>query len=132
MFIDEDPQQEESARTRVSNAVAFRHVMVFQLKLAADALRDFLLSPLSLLAFTIDVLRKPRVENSLYLRLMLIGRKSDRMINLFDDHQDGGEFTIDRAVDELEILLRSGSRSQRTAPQEKPQSESQELSVDTD
>lgn len=132
MFIDEDPQQEESTRTRVSNAVAFRHVMVFQLKLAADALRDFMLSPLSLLAFTIDVLRKPRVENSLYLRLMLIGRKSDRMINLFDDHQDGGEFTIDRAVDELEILLRSGSRSQRTAPKEKPQSESQELSVNND
>ena len=132
MFIDEDPGQEESARTRVSTAVAFRHVAVFQLKLAADALRDFLLSPLSLVAFTIDVLRKPRVENSLYLRLMLIGRRSDRVINLFDDHQDSGEFTIDRAVDELEVLLRSGARSRSSTSTHKPHSESSDLTVDGD
>jgi len=82
-------------------------VLVFQLKLGADAFRDFLLSPLSLVAFVIDAIRRPKVENSLYLRLMLIGRRSDRFINLFDDHRDGGQFTIDRAVDDLEEVLRS-------------------------
>jgi hypothetical protein len=104
MFVDED----QPGGSRVSTAAAFRHLVIFQLKLAADALRDFLLSPLSILAFGLDVLRKPHVENSLYLRLMLLGRRSDRMINLFDDHSDSGEFTIDRAVDELEELLRAG------------------------
>lgn len=101
MFIDD----EQHKGAQVSSSRALRHVVVFQLKLAADALRDFLLSPLSIAAFLIDVLRKPKVEDSLYLRLMLLGRRSDRVINLFDDHHDSGEFTIDRAVDELESLL---------------------------
>lgn len=105
MFIDDDKAPEG----RVSTGRALRHVIVFQLKLAADAARDFLLSPLSILAFAIDVLRRPKVEDSLYLRLMLLGRRSDRMINLFDDHRDSGDFTIDRAVDELEEIVRAST-----------------------
>ncbi|MDP5070544.1 MAG: hypothetical protein NWQ45_06555, partial [Congregibacter sp.] len=84
-------------------------------------------SPLSLLAFAIDAIIRPPVEKSLYLRLMLLGRRSDRMINLFDDHADGGELTIDRAVDEVEEMVRSArsdtSESSTTAAkhsQEKP------------
>ncbi|MFK7828405.1 MAG: hypothetical protein AB8B57_01380 [Congregibacter sp.] len=102
MFIDDKGE----ADSRVSTRTALRHVLVFQLKLAADALRDFLLSPLSIIAFGLDAMRKPPVEKSLYLRLMLLGRRSDRMINLFDDQHDSGEFTIDRAVDHLEDFLR--------------------------
>ncbi len=101
-FIDED----EDSETRVRSSTALRHVLVFQLKLAADAFRDFLLSPLSIVAFAIDVVRRPKVKNSLYLRLMLLGRRSDHFINLFDDYRDSGNFTIDHAVDELEELLR--------------------------
>lgn len=110
MFIDDG----QPCGTRVTTRSALRHVLIFQVKLAADALRDFLLSPLSLLAFGLDALRKPPVEKSLYLRLMLLGRRTDRVINLFDDHKDSGEFTIDRAVDELESILRPG-RSDRAA-----------------
>lgn len=113
-FIDED--QDSDSRVRTSTAL--RHVLVFQLKLAADALRDFVLSPLSLVAFFIDVLRKPRVENSLYLRLMLLGRRSDRFINLFDDYRDSGEFTIDHAVDDLEDLLRTTTTSESASSAE--------------
>ena len=115
-FIDED----QDSDSRVRTGTAQRHVLVFQLKLAADALRDFVLSPLSLVAFAIDVLRKPRVENSLYLRLMLLGRRSDRFINLFDDYRDSGDFTIDHAVDDLEELLRTTaiSESATSAEQE--------------
>lgn len=106
-MLGDDSKRKDSAR--VSTLTALRHVLVFQLKLAADAFRDFLLSPLSIAAFALDVIRKPRVEKSLYLRLMLIGRRSDRFINLFDDHRDGGAFTIDSAVDELEDLLRNSA-----------------------
>lgn len=105
----------DSKSARVSSLTALRHVLIFQLKLAADALRDFLLSPLSIAAFAIDAIRKPKVENSLYLRLMLLGRRSDRFINLFDDHHDGGQFTIDNAVDELEELLRGSSAADPSA-----------------
>ena len=119
MLIDEDKPQ----RTRISTRTTLRHVLVFQLKLAADAARDFLLSPLSLLAFALDAVRKPPVDRSLYLRLMLLGRRSDRFINLFDDHKDSGELTIDHAVDELETILRQRSAgdpgaSDSTGPQD--------------
>ena len=107
MFIDDEARR----GAQVTRLGAMRHVLVFQLKLAADALRDFFLSPLSIVAFAIDAVRRPRVEDSLYLRLMLLGRRSDRMINLFDEHRDAGEFTIDRAVDELEDLLRAAGES---------------------
>jgi len=48
------------------------------------------------------------VAGSLYLKLMLLGRKSDKFINLFDDHKDAGHFTVDHAVDELEELVLGG------------------------
>lgn len=111
-FIDED----EDSETRVRSSTALRHVLVFQLKLAADAFRDFLLSPLSIVAFAIDVVRRPKVKNSLYLRLMLLGRRSDHFINLFDDYRDSGNFTIDHAVDELEELLRPVANGGGEAP----------------
>ena len=89
----------------VSTAQAFRHLLVFQVKLAADALRDLMLSPISVLVFIVDAIRKPKLEDSLYLRLMLVGRKSDQVINLFDEHKDAGHFTVDQAIEELEELV---------------------------
>ncbi len=97
MFFD-TPNE---SKARVTLGQAARHLVVFQLKLAADALRDLALSPLSVLVFIIDTIRKPTLEDSLYLRLMLIGRRSDKMINLFDEHRDAGHYTVDEAVEEL-------------------------------
>jgi hypothetical protein len=107
-------EPKDKSETRVMTLTALRHVLVFQVKLAADALRDFVMSPLSVIAFAIDVARKPRIENSLYLRLMLLGRRTDRAINLFDEHKDAGAFSIDRAADELEELVRR-SAAEKTA-----------------
>ena len=104
----------DDSPARVSGGKALRHLVIFQLKLAADAMRDLLMSPLSVLVFAIDAVRKPALEDSLYLRLMLLGRRSDRMINLFDEHRDAGHYTVDQAVEELEDIVRgradSGSR----------------------
>lgn len=98
----------KDSKAEVTTSQALRHLLVFQLKLAADAGRDLLLSPVSVFVFIVDVVRKPSLEDSLYLRLMLVGRKSDRVINLFDEHKDAGHFTVDQAVEELEDLVRSG------------------------
>ena len=98
---------------RVTGNQALRHLLVFQLKLAADALRDLLLSPISVVVFILDAIRKPALEDSLYLRLMLLGRESDRMINLFDEHKDAGHFTVDQAVEELEIMVKGAEESRR-------------------
>ena len=92
------PPPNSEARVRVTAGRALRHLIVFQLKLAADAFRDLLLSPLSVVVFIIDALNKPVVEDSLYLRLMLMGRRSDRMINLFDEYTDTGEFRAESDI----------------------------------
>ncbi|GAB5452527.1 MAG: hypothetical protein Hals2KO_28550 [Halioglobus sp.] len=95
----------KNSKAEVTAAQALRHLLVFQIKLVADAFRDLLLSPVSVLVFVLDVIRKPEMENSLYLRLMLLGRRSDQIINLFDEHKDAGHFTVDQAVEELEDLI---------------------------
>mgnify|MGYP001816545745 CR=1 FL=1 len=93
------------SKAEVTTGQAFRHLLVFQVKLLADAARDLLLSPVSVVVFILDALSKPRLDNSLYLRLMLLGRRSDRMINLFDEHKDAGHFTVDQAIEELEDMV---------------------------
>ncbi len=81
--------------------VSLWRLILFQFKLAADAIRDFLLSPISIILFIIDVVLKPDREDSYFEKLMRAGRHSDRLINLFDeyteedrfapfDHQDAG------------------------------------------
>ncbi len=84
---------------------AFRHFVFFQIKLLADALRDLLFSPISIIAFIADAIIRPPVEQSLSYRLTLAGRKTDRMINLFGEFSSSGETTIDEKVNELESVL---------------------------
>lgn len=95
----------DDSRAEVTTGQALRHLLVFQVKLVADAARDLLMSPVSVVVFILDALSRPRLENSLYLRLMVLGRKSDRVINLFDEHKDAGHFTVDQAIEELEDML---------------------------
>ena len=102
----------DNSNAQVTTSQALRHMLVFQVKLGADALRDLLMSPISVLVFVIDVIRKPTLEDSLYLRLMLLGRKTDRVINLFDEHKDAGHFTVDQAIEELEVLVKTGRKGQ--------------------
>jgi hypothetical protein len=98
----------KDSKAEVTTSQALRHLLVFQLKLVVDAFRDLLLSPVSVVVFVVDAVRKPNLEDSMYLRLMLLGRKSDHVINLFDDHKDAGYFTVDQAVEELEELALGG------------------------
>ncbi|MGK0373578.1 MAG: hypothetical protein ACJA2E_000045 [Arenicella sp.] len=86
---------------------AFRHLVFFQIKLIVDALRDLLFSPISLIAFIFDAVVKPPVGQSLSYKLTRLGRKSDRMINLFGEYTASGEFTIDATVNDLESKLLS-------------------------
>ena len=84
---------------------AFRHLLVFQLKLVFDAVRDLLFSPVSLIAFIIDSIMRPAVKDSFSYRLMHVGRRSDRIINLFDEYTGSGDYTIDETVAEVEVVL---------------------------
>ncbi len=64
---------------------SLKRLIIFQFKLAADALRDFLLSPISILMFILDMILRPDGA-SYFDRLMSVGRKSDHLINLFEEH----------------------------------------------
>ena len=105
----------ENSKEQATTGQALRHLLVFQIKLAADAIRDLMMSPVSVVVFIVDVINKPALEDSLYLRLMLMGRRSDRLINLFDEHKDAGHFTVDEAVEELERRV-MGAKERRERP----------------
>jgi hypothetical protein len=71
------------------NNVTFRWKLikkaaVFQFKLGLDALRDILLSPLSLILVVIDIVLGHTEQQSYFIQLMKFGRVSDRWINLFE------------------------------------------------
>ncbi|MEP5766620.1 MAG: hypothetical protein ABJ308_18625 [Halieaceae bacterium] len=91
---------------QVSTSRALRHLLVFQVKLALDAIRDLALSPVSIVVFIVDVIRKPLLEESLYLRLMQLGQRSDRLINLFDEHSEHGHYTVDETLASVEERMR--------------------------
>ena len=89
----------------VSATRGLRHLLAFQFKLAMDAVRDFALSPVSIVAFLIDAVRKPPANRSLYRALMRLGRRSDRIINLFDEYSDSDHYTVDETLTEVERAL---------------------------
>jgi len=60
-----------------------RHVIVFQLKLGLDALRDILMSPVSIVLAVTDIMMANNHQQSYFIRLMRLGKKSDDWINLF-------------------------------------------------
>ena len=106
MFFKKSEQQESVSARR-----ALRHLLAFQVKLAADALRDLLLSPISIVVFFIDAVRNPAMEDSLYLRLMVAGRHSDRIINLFDEYSSDEHYTIDETIAQVEDALQKRGKS---------------------
>jgi hypothetical protein len=60
-----------------------RQAIFFQLKLGLDALRDILMSPVSIVLLIVDIIMGNYHQQSYFLRLMRLGKKSDHWINLF-------------------------------------------------
>lgn len=89
--------------TRRSLWQSLRQLVVFQIKLAADALRDFLLSPMSIGAVLLDFVLRLDEKSSLFNRLMDYGVMSDEFINLFNQYNSGAESgNIDSLVSNAE------------------------------
>jgi len=81
---------------------------VFQLKLYIDALRDLLLSALSFGAFIIDLIQQNYGPDSYFEKVLRIGRRTERAINLFNqfDAQERGDRSVDSIIDEVEDRFR--------------------------
>jgi hypothetical protein len=87
-----------------SKWVVLRDLMIFQIKLALDGLKDVTFMPLSLAAAALDVVFPgPRVGHRFYA-ILAVGEKFDRWLNLFGAAKDA-----DAATDGLFGASRAGS-----------------------
>lgn len=94
-----------------------RNLLVFQFKLALDATRDLLLSPISFIVTLVDLIEGKKGSSSYFAKLMQLGRLSDNRINLFGQH-DGEVKTVDSILKQAEDALtneyKNGRISART------------------
>lgn len=87
-------------------SVIIRDLVIFQLKLMLDGLKDLVLSPVSILAAGLDIVFPgPRPGHRFY-GVMTIGEKFDRWLNLF-----GASERADATEDGLFGRSRAGSNA---------------------
>lgn len=91
-----------------------RSSLLFQLKLLADGLRDFLLVPVSVVATLVGLLRSGTDPEREFEQVLDFGRQTERWINLFGTHepfeQAGQAGNIDQLVIRAEQLVREQAR----------------------
>ena len=85
-----------------------RKLLVFQIKLYVEALRDFFLSALSLGAFIIDLLQQNTGSDSYFERVLKFGHRTERRINLFNQYDTELQETtsVDSVLNDLEDRIR--------------------------
>ena len=85
-----------------------RDVVVFQVKLMLDSLRDVFLSPISIIAALIGLIFVREDPGRYFNRLLTLGRKSDVWINLFGattHYRDDVNPSSDAYMEKLEAML---------------------------
>jgi hypothetical protein len=75
-----------------------RDVVVFQLKMFLDNVRDFALMPISLVAAIIDLVSRGEREGALFYRVLKWGLHSEAVIDVYSaiEHHEKGDFSISR------------------------------------
>lgn len=90
-----------------------RDVLVFQLKMLLDNLRDFALMPVSLVAALIDLVFRGEREGALFYKVLRWGSHSEAVIDVYSaiEHHERGDFkvskdyTVDGVIARLEGVL---------------------------
>jgi len=67
---------------RPSKSIILRDLLLFQMKLWLDGLKDIVLSPISVIAVVLDMLRGSE-QPSLFYRTLQLGEGFDRWLNLY-------------------------------------------------
>ena len=88
--------------THSPRAKLIRDTAVLQLKLLADGFRDAVLIPVSLIATLIGLLRGGQEPDREYRRVIKLGRRSERWINLFGQQRPLGR---PHPVDSMDKVL---------------------------
>jgi hypothetical protein len=89
---------EEAPGTRLQ---LIRDVAVLQLKLLVDSLRDAMLVPVSITAAVLGLLRGGEQADLEFQRVLELGRRTERWINLFGDRPAADRPNIDSSLDHL-------------------------------
>ncbi|MEQ9244512.1 MAG: hypothetical protein RLO21_00840 [Nitratireductor sp.] len=99
-----------------------RRVILFQVKLMADGMRDVVMSPLSIAAGLFGLISRNGSAEVYLDRLMRFGRETDHWINLFDHRSaphDTPSPSLDNIAEQIEEALRrdfeNGGLSARSA-----------------
>ena len=90
-----------------------RDVLVFQLKMFLDNVRDFALMPISLVAALIDLISKGEREGALFYKVLKWGSHSEKVIDVYSaiEHDETSDFklspnyTVDGVIARLEGVL---------------------------
>lgn len=90
-----------------------RDVVVFQIKMLLDNVRDFALMPVSLVAALIDLVVRGEREGALFYRVLRWGLHSEEVIDVYSaiEHHEKGAFkvsrdyTVDGVIARLEGVL---------------------------
>jgi hypothetical protein len=90
-----------------------RDVLVFQLKMFLDNVRDFALMPIALVAAIIDLVFRGEREGALFYKVLRWGSHSEAVIDVYSaiEHHERGDFkvsrdyTVDGVIARLEGVL---------------------------
>jgi hypothetical protein len=88
-----------------------RDVLVFQIKMLLDNVRDFALMPISLVAAAIDLIFKGKQQGTLFYQVLRWGAHSEEVINVYSaiDSQwrpaVNPKYTVDAVISRLEGVL---------------------------
>jgi len=98
----------EITETSADIAPKIIQLIVFQLKLVADAGRDFVLFFLSFAACLADIIQNNPRSDSYFEKLLTLGRKSEKVINLFNlyDPENVDSHGIDAFISQMEEKIR--------------------------
>jgi hypothetical protein len=113
--------------TRSPRAQLIREAAVLQIKLLADGFRDALLIPVSLFAALIGLLRGGDEPDREYRRVIKLGRRSERWINLFGYQQPLGKShpigSMDTVLGKMESAMVEHYKKKQTAAKEQKSDE---------
>lgn len=79
--------------SREHRRIIFRDVVIFQVKLFIDGVKDIILSPISIIAAAADVVWPTDRVGKRFYHVMLVGERLDKWVNLYGaaEHADPGE-----------------------------------------
>ena len=104
--------------TRSPRAKLIREAAVLQVKLLVDGFRDAILIPVSLFAALIGLLRCGEDADREYRRVIKLGRRSERWINLFGHQRALGKSSpissMDSVLGQMESAVMEHYKKERT------------------